>query len=279
MDSPSTIVIATDFSPAATAALSLGAKLAALFKVKVILVHVFIYTPKHRYRVHVEWMVAMIRKDVEAQLEAAKAQLLGSGIDAEIQILEGAAPGQLIIDFVQSCVSPMLIMGTHAFGGIERFLLGSIAEQVLRGVRCPVITVNPLCGSSGDSDEGLKKILFATDCSPKSLAAVPHMLRLREASQGSIRVLHVSAQRLSSEEESNRFAAIRAMLSSAPDTEYITLHGSEISQAVVNEAERYRADIIVLGVQHGSEIVTHMAPKLAFQIVAASPCAVLTVSS
>jgi hypothetical protein len=48
---------------------------------------------------------------------------------------------------------------------------------------------------------------------------------------------------------------------------------------VVNEPERYPADLLVLGVKRASAFVAHVAPKIAFQIVAASPCTVLTVSS
>jgi hypothetical protein len=48
---------------------------------------------------------------------------------------------------------------------------------------------------------------------------------------------------------------------------------------VVNEAERQPADLVALGVKRASAFVAHVAPKIAFQIVAASPVAVLTVSS
>lgn len=38
-------------------------------------------------------------------------------------------------------------------------------------------------------------------------------------------------------------------------------------------------DLLVLGVRHASEAAAHLAPKIAFQIIAAASCAVLTVSS
>ena len=61
--------------------------------------------------------------------------------------------------------------------------------------------------------------------------------------------------------------------------EYATLHGKDISQAITNEAERYPADLLLLGVHHASAYASHLTPKIAFQVIAAAPCAVLTVSS
>jgi len=61
--------------------------------------------------------------------------------------------------------------------------------------------------------------------------------------------------------------------------DYVTLHGSDISQAIVNEAERRHADLIVLGVRRGAACSPRLAPKIAFQVIAAAPCAVLTISS
>ena len=58
-------------------------------------------------------------------------------------MLEGAVPAQQIVTFMQSCQNPILVMGTHAVAGMERFLLGSAAEEVLRQARCPVVTVGP----------------------------------------------------------------------------------------------------------------------------------------
>jgi nucleotide-binding universal stress UspA family protein len=61
--------------------------------------------------------------------------------------------------------------------------------------------------------------------------------------------------------------------------DYFTLHRADVSYAVVGEAEEYSADLIVLGVRHAPERATHLAAKIAYQIIAAAPCAVLTISS
>ncbi|MGH9219139.1 MAG: universal stress protein, partial [Vicinamibacterales bacterium] len=35
----------------------------------------------------------------------------------------------------------LIIVGTHGHGAVHRFLIGSVAERVLRSAPCPVLTV------------------------------------------------------------------------------------------------------------------------------------------
>ena len=37
----------------------------------------------------------------------------------------------------------MVVMGTHGYGGFKRFLMGSVADHVLRKADCPVTVVRP----------------------------------------------------------------------------------------------------------------------------------------
>jgi len=279
MIAPKQVVVATDFSPASSAAVSFARRVAQILKAKVTLLHIFQYVPKHRYKVPVEWMVEIIRRDVRSRMKEAKSLLVQAGIDTEFMVLEDGIPAQQIISFTRGCDSPLLLMGTHAFGGMERFLLGSTAEEVLREAECPVITVGPHVECGRESHARVQNVLFATDFSEHSLAAIPFMLVLQQACGAHVRVLHVSGDYVPGETESKQFGPIRKALQSIESAEYVTLQGANVSQAVVNEAERYPADLVVLGVRRAPEAATHLAPKIAFQIIVAAPCPVLTVSS
>lgn len=279
MTIPNKIVVATDFSPSSETAVSIACRMAQTFKVKVTLLHVFQYVQKRRYLFPTEWMVELIRDDVRRKLDGARCLLARSGIDAEIIVLEGKIPAPHILRFVHAYESPILALGTHSVGGMERFLLGSTAEEVLRRAECPVITTGPHVAFAAASQGVLRKVLFATDFSETSFAAIPFTLLLQRATQACLRMVHVSQVRTSEDAENRRFEGLRMSLQEAVDAEYITLHGSNISQAVVNEAERYSADLLVLGIKHAPEAVAHLAPKVASQIIAAAPCAVLAVSS
>jgi nucleotide-binding universal stress UspA family protein len=283
---PDQVVLATDFSPASSAALSIAGRFAHIFKTKVLVAHVFQYVARHQYQVPVGWMIECIRKDVQHRMNEIRKALADSGVETEGRMIEDGFPALEILNVLQTCKNPLLVMGTHAIGGMDRFLLGSTAEEVLRQASCPVITVGPHVTFEKGIDPHFHKVLYATDFSDASLAAVPLAALLRKASSACLRVLHVSANldfHGSSEDQS--FDPIRKALGSdGPEStgyavEYVTLHGKDISQAITNEAERYPADLLVLGVRRASAFASHLAPKIAFQVIAAAPCAVLTISS
>ena len=54
-----------------------------------------------------------------------------------------------IIEYVEEKKIDLIIMGTHGAKGIEKILLGSVAERVLKRVSCPTLIFNPYKGERG----------------------------------------------------------------------------------------------------------------------------------
>ncbi len=50
-------------------------------------------------------------------------------------------PGHEIIQFAQTMAIELIIMPSHGRSGLSRFLLGSVAEMVIRGTECPVLVI------------------------------------------------------------------------------------------------------------------------------------------
>ena len=48
-----------------------------------------------------------------------------------------------IIDYAVQIESDLIIMGTHGYKGLEKIMFGSVADKVVRGATCPVMTINP----------------------------------------------------------------------------------------------------------------------------------------
>lgn len=63
-------------------------------------------------------------------------------LDVVRTVLQGH-PESLIIDYAKEHRVDLIVLGTHARSGIERFLLGSTAEAILRHAPCPVLIVPP----------------------------------------------------------------------------------------------------------------------------------------
>lgn len=79
----------------------------------------------------------------------ARAQLLGRAYELNVPssaVIGHARLGEPAATLLQMCVdydADLLIVGTHGRRGFDRFLEGSIAEQVVRAARCPVLVARP----------------------------------------------------------------------------------------------------------------------------------------
>ncbi len=78
-------------------------------------------------------------------LEALKRELehikpIGEGLACQREVVIGAAAAS-IVEYAKEHEIDIIVMGTHGRTGLSRLLMGSVAEAVVRGAECPVITV------------------------------------------------------------------------------------------------------------------------------------------
>ncbi|WP_323172476.1 universal stress protein [Natrialba sp. PRR66] len=67
-------------------------------------------------------------------------ELAPDDIEVETAIFEGS-PSRVIVEQAASEDCDLIVMGTHGRGGIDRLLLGSVTERVVRQAPVPVLTV------------------------------------------------------------------------------------------------------------------------------------------
>jgi nucleotide-binding universal stress UspA family protein len=61
-----------------------------------------------------------------------------------VSVLEAhGEPAQEILRLAQVHGADAIVVGTHGRRGLERMVLGSVAEQVTRQARCAVVVVHP----------------------------------------------------------------------------------------------------------------------------------------
>ena len=53
-------------------------------------------------------------------------------------------PVNQIVGFAEAHKADLVILGTHDAKGLEKVLLGNVAEHVLRKARCPVLIMKPV---------------------------------------------------------------------------------------------------------------------------------------
>lgn len=81
----------------------------------------------------------------EAALERAAASAEAAGVAVNTVTLAGQ-PRRVIVDYVEDRPVDAVVMATHGRRGLERYILGSVTETVLRSVGVPVLVV-PFSGA------------------------------------------------------------------------------------------------------------------------------------
>lgn len=85
-----------------------------------------------------ESVSTMLRDEGDAALEAAVDRATADRI--ETTIVDGS-PSREILSYAEAAGCDLIVMGTHGRGGLNRLLLGSVAERVVRSATIPVMTV------------------------------------------------------------------------------------------------------------------------------------------
>ncbi len=75
-----------------------------------------------------------------AELAALRDQFL-SDVPVEVAVIADHAPARAICDYAENHGVDLIVLGSHGRGGMERWLIGSVAERVVRHAACNVYVV------------------------------------------------------------------------------------------------------------------------------------------
>ncbi|RQG96481.1 universal stress protein [Natrarchaeobius chitinivorans] len=81
-----------------------------------------------------------LREEGRAAVERVE-KIAPEDVHVETAVLEGS-PSRVIVEEATPGTCDLVVMGTHGRGGIDRLLLGSVTERVVRNAQVPVLTVN-----------------------------------------------------------------------------------------------------------------------------------------
>jgi nucleotide-binding universal stress UspA family protein len=143
------VLVPTDFGEAAGTALSYGRALAHAFGATLHVLHVTqdMFAPSLGVEMANGPAILDLQREVDAFARKELERLVGSeggGPPTKLLILTSNAPAGLIVQYAKNQQIDLIVMGTHGRQAIEHFLMGSVAEKVVRTAPCPVLTVrNP----------------------------------------------------------------------------------------------------------------------------------------
>jgi nucleotide-binding universal stress UspA family protein len=185
----------------------------------------------------------------------------------------------------------MIVMGTHGLSGFERFVLGSVAEKVLRKAICPVLTVPPPART--EAKVPYTRLLCPVDFSESSLAALRLALSLAEEADARLAILHVvdwppdddllverlivpEFEPLVERDAHNRLESLvsdEARTWCRPETR---MAFGKPYREILAAAERDGTDLIVMGIRGRNPVDLTLFGSTANQVVRRATCPVLT---
>lgn len=138
------ILVPVDFSNFSREALRAAKEWAALYDATIDALHVIAETLHPAFYVGGIESVYDMHPDIEqttqGRLDTFVAETGGPETEVRSHVTLGNAARD-IVEFVDENEIDLVTMSTHGHTGLDRFLLGSVAEKIVRHVRCPVLTM------------------------------------------------------------------------------------------------------------------------------------------
>lgn len=283
------LLYVTDFSQPSEAALPFAVALARRYDATIHALHVLTPTPYGAG----SFALTGVAFEAEAETALAAMQQLESQL-ANVKhhvILERAVDVWSGVEQATAdTTADLIVLGTHGRTGAQRFLLGSVAEQIFRRSLCPVLTVGPAVRTSSHHGGRFHRILFATDYSPASIAAAPYAVSVAENNEARLVLLHVAPAIEPGKIDHKSDLSVAEMIQRLYDTvpphaelsipPEVAVEYGDPAEKIIEAAAQRSADLIVLGVKSARGHLgpaTHLEHATAHEVLARGTCPVLTV--
>ena len=272
------ILFATDLSPAAEKALPFALEIAHRYSATLFAVHVF-GPPVYPYVPAPDW--PKLAEDDEVFRREAK-----HALDANLHsvahelIFQPGKVWETISGIISEKHIDMLVLGTRGRTGIEKALMGSIAEEIFRQSACPVLTVGPRVTVKSRNAAQLSRILYATDFSAESLAAAPYAISLAREHRAQLVLLNCMEN---AGDIQSMLHTLRELVPFGTDLRCeptCVVERGPHGEKIMDAAESHGADAIILGVSaadRDSSKKMHFQSSALYKIVTQAICPVLTV--
>jgi len=180
------ILVPTDFSEPANKAVDQAILFAIANDAEVVVVHARVMYEENpeklpeleeREKVRENELLEKLKQDVARH----------TNIKIRHEIIRGFSVHSALLAYINNNIFDLILIGTHGRSGIKHFLLGSVAEKVVRYAPYPVITVPPE-SSIGDT---YNKIVVPYDFSAHAWLALENSLYFAKNKLCEIDVLYV----------------------------------------------------------------------------------------
>lgn len=292
------ILFATDFSSCSDNALRYARDMARLYGSEVTVAHVFTAVP---FQPETGLVVNTTQLEDRLKAELDRVASHFREVPHRKVLLQGDTPAALA-EIAKKNAADLIVLGTHGRTGLSRLVMGSVAEELLRQAKCPVLTVGPhivrhplaervqrLGERRTTIESNIHTVLYPTDFSQESLAAAPFAISMAQEHDAKLVLLHTVREpgadyaqdpaRVLSHLVSELKQLVPEDANFWCQPEFIVDFGAP-SKRILEVAANISADLIVMGVRSGRihlTTVTHLAETTAHKVLVEATCPVLTV--
>ena len=268
------ILAATDFSEYSKAALDICLSASRCMKTKLYVLHTIEKLP-HDY-LHLSSSTAPA--DIKQKLEEEAIDKIKAMVPEEVMEKGDIIPmvrfGKPFLEIIQVAKEEnvdLLVIGTHGRAGVERVILGSVAERLVRKAGCPVMVIK------GRKYAGFKRIIVPIDFSDCSRKALEYAIATARSHNSRLTILHVYDESFvepyinaaNSEEEADEIMKEIELVNETKYDEFlktIDFSGVECDKLlikgipeiqIVESVMAHQADLVVMGT-HGRAGIKHI---------------------
>ncbi len=224
----------------------------------------------------VDEVIDLLRDQLRSYLAERLASLQAQGLDASTAVAEGNPAEEILRDAAQVHAS-LIAMATHGRSGLQRWVLGSVTDKVMRSAQVPTLLVPSLDQRSPVEPVDLRTLLLPLDGSSLAEAAIAPGVRLAEALGAKLLLLRIEppvnspanpgsdgswqAQQAETERDAERLAreyiaAVRSHVPPAVECEGIVERGN-VTPALEAAIAKRRVDLVVMST-HGRGGLTRL---------------------
>jgi len=280
------IVFATDFSPASQNAGLYASAVSVRFGTNLVVAHAFTLT-QAALEVEAEKPIASEQRSNLYHDLTLTAEILDAGRGTTETVLLEGDPCRVIPGLAKNRSTVLIVLGTHGRGSIDRYILGSTAEGILRHSTGSTLTVGPNVNILRAGALNIRRVLFATDCSPEAAHAAPVAVALAEAFSSDLDVLNVvRSNDIDHPEQLHRlqqhfYGAVEAILPHDVDQicqPHTFVRVGKPHTDILKHIEEREIDLLILGLHRNTHLGMQNRTSGAFPIIAKATCPVITVA-
>ena len=124
---------------------------------------------------YIDTIVDDLTRESRAYLESIAKSIAGTSVQC---LVEKGKPEDILIEQAAADKDSLMIMATHGRSGIQRWLLGSVADKVLHGATNHVLLIRATDQGKSAGEAGLKTVVVPLDGSPLAEQVLPHVADL-----------------------------------------------------------------------------------------------------